>query len=235
MPMSRILVITPTYNERENLPELAKQIFDLAIPGLELLVVDDNSPDGTGEVADELKALYPAHVIHRSKKEGLGPAYIEGMRWAIQNGYELIVQMDCDLSHDPKDIPRFIRASENADVVLGSRYVEGGGTENWSYLRKLISRFGSLYARFILRMPYRDLTGGYKCFHVDILKRLLERNTSSVGYNFQIEMTYYAHRYGAKIVEIPIIFRERTIGKSKFNIGIMIESFLQVIRLRIYG
>ena len=234
MVMSRVLVITPTYNERENLPELVRQVTQLGIPNLELLVIDDNSPDGTGVVADELASKHPVHVIHRKKKEGLGPAYMEGMKWAVAHTYDYIVHMDCDLSHDPKDIPRLLDAAAEADLVIGSRYVQGGGTKNWSYTRQRISRFGSWYARLVLGLPYRDLTGGFKCFQRELLKRLLEQETSSVGYNFQIEMNYRAHNLGARICEVPIIFHERTSGKSKFNIGIMFESFAQLLRLRFH-
>lgn len=233
--MSRILVITPTYNERENLPELVGQLFALNIPQVELLVVDDNSPDGTGEVAVQLAERYPIHVLHRAKKEGIGPAYLEGMHWAIAHEYDVVMQIDCDLSHDPKDVPRLIEALHHADLVLGSRYVAGGGTENWSAIRKSISRLGSIYARMVLSLPYRDLTGGFKCFRADLLQKLLKHSFASSGYNFQIEMNYVAHHLGARIVEVPIIFHERTTGKSKFNIRIMGESFVRVMALRFHA
>lgn len=229
--MSKIWVVVPTYNEKENLPILAEKIFALKIPDLHLMVVDDNSPDGTGRIADELRNKYPITVIHRSEKSGLGKAYVQGFS-SLPPDAEIIIQMDADLSHDPEVIPVMLGRIRDCDVVLGSRYIPGGKTENWDFFRKLISRFGNFYARTILRLPYRDLTGGFKCFRREVLEKIDLPSLSSVGYNFQIETTYAAHKKGFRICEIPITFTERKTGASKFNIGIMLESFWKVLALR---
>ncbi len=241
----RIVVVTPTYNEAQNLPILAEKIFALKIPDLELVIVDDNSPDGTGKIADELAKKYasassaqaPIRVIHRSGKQGLGTAYIAAFKeiLARQNGLELIIQIDADLSHDPAAIPAMLEKIKNCDLVLGSRYIPGGNTENWELIRKLVSRFGNLYARAVLWLPYRDLTGGFKCFRRQILENIDLNSISSAGYNFQIEMTYRAHQKKFRIQELPIIFTERKTGKSKFNLMIMLEAFWKVLLLRLRG
>lgn len=231
----RTLVITPTYNEKENLPVLAERIFALKIPNLTLIVVDDNSPDGTGRVAEELAKKYPARVIHRPGKQGLGTAYAAAFKEIlnITSSQDVnIVQMDADLSHDPAVIPAMLEKIKNCDVILGSRYVKGGKIENWDFLRRMVSWFGNLYARIILGVPYRDLTGGYKCWRREVLEKLDSDSLSSLGYNFQIETTYRAHKLGYKICETPITFRERKTGVSKFNFGIMLEAFWKVLRLR---
>ncbi len=229
--MPKIYVVVPTYNERENLPLLAKKIFALKIPDLHLMIVDDNSPDGTGRIADELRNKHPVTVIHRSEKSGLGKAYVQGFQ-SLPPEAEIVVQMDADLSHDPAVIPEMISKITACDVVLGSRYIPGGKTENWDFFRKMISRFGNFYARTILGLPYRDLTGGFKCFRREVLEKIDLPSLSSVGYNFQIETTYAAHKKGFKICEIPITFTERKTGKSKFNLAITLEAFWKVLMLR---
>lgn len=229
-----IVIVTPTYNEKENLGVLARAVFDLEIPGLKMVVVDDNSPDGTGEVAEEFSKIYPLEIIHRAQKSGLGLAYVFAFKKVIKEyGPDFIAQMDADLSHDPIVIPRFLEAIKNCDLVLGSRYILGGRVENWGFLRKLISRFGNTYARLVLRLPYRDLTGGFKCFRREVLENMDLDSLSSVGYNFQIETTYKAHQMGYKIIEVPIVFTERKFGSSKFNLKIILESFFKVLLLKL--
>lgn len=231
-----IVVITPTYNEKENLGALARAVFSLGIPGLKMVVVDDNSPDGTGKLAEELSKIYPLQVIHRAQKSGLGSAYVFAFKKILhEDKPDFILQMDADLSHDSAVLPRFLEAIKNCDLVLGSRYISGGRIENWEFLRKLISRFGNLYARLILGLPYRDLTGGFKCFRREVLENMDLDSLSSVGYNFQIETTYKAHKRGYKIVEIPITFTERKLGSSKFNLKIILESFFKVLLFRLRG
>ena len=198
-----------------------------------VLVVDDNSPDGTGQLADELAAeLDFVDVLHRPKKEGLGPAYLAAFRHALSNGAELILEMDCDFSHDPKDVPRLLVAAENADLVLGSRYVEGGRVENWGALRRFVSSGGSLYARVMLGVGIRDLTGGFKCFRRAVLEALDIDAVTSTGYAFQIETTYRALRAGFRVVEIPITFADREVGSSKMSKTIFLEAVWKVPVLR---
>ena len=230
----RISIVTPTYNEAQNLPKLAEKIFALNLPDLELIVVDDNSPDGTGKIAEELTKKYPIRVIHRPGKAGLGKAYIAAFEELLKGEHrpEYIIQIDADLSHDPAAIPAMLEKIKNCDLVLGSRYIPGGATENWDPIRKLVSRFGNLYARAVLWLPYRDLTGGFKCFRRNVLENINLNSISSAGYNFQIEMTYRAHRKNFRIREIPITFTERAVGQSKFNPAIMLEAFWKVILLR---
>lgn len=231
--MASVFVITPTYNERNNLEILSKKIFDLKISGLTLVVVDDNSPDGTGAFAEELVKIYPVKVIHREKKMGLGTAYAQAFKEIIiKDKPDYIIQMDTDLSHDASIIPKMLEKITDCDVVLGSRYVPGGKIENWNFFRRMISRWGNIYARFILGLPYKDLTGGFKCFRREVLENIDLNSLSSVGYNFQIETTLAAHKKGYKICEIPITFTERKGGASKFNIGIIFESFWKVLLLR---
>lgn len=232
--MGEVSVVIPTYNERANLELLVKKIFDLKIPNLSLLVVDDNSPDGTGQLAEELAKNYPISVLHRQQKMGLGKAYVDAFQRLLSGSEkpDYIIQMDADLSHDPSVIPEMLEKIKICDLVLGSRYIAGGRTENWDFFRKLISRFGNFYARIILGLPYHDLTGGYKCFKIDVLENIDLDSLSSVGYNFQIETTYRAHQKGYKICEVPISFTERKTGASKFNLGIILESFWKVLLLR---
>ncbi|HET7036061.1 MAG TPA: polyprenol monophosphomannose synthase [Thermomicrobiaceae bacterium] len=228
----RALVVVPTYNEHENLRPLVDAI--LHDPRFDLLVVDDNSPDGTGELAERLSAAMPERVfvLRRSGKLGLGTAYRAGFSWALARDYELICEMDADFSHDPASLPRLVDAAERADLVLGSRYIAGGGTENWSMLRRVISQGGSLYSRLILGLPYRDLTGGFKCFRRRVLERIDLDEVDATGYAFQIEMTYRAAQAGFRIVEVPITFHERRAGKSKMGPGIMLEALLRVWKLK---
>lgn len=232
-----VMIITPTYNEHAALPDLIQRIASLGIPHCTVVVVDDNSPDGTGALADDLAKAYPIHVIHRPRKEGLGKAYVQAFMKLLTLPPETrptyVIQMDADLSHNPADIPRFLEKIESCDVVLGSRYVRGGSIENWDAIRRFISRFGNIYASLALGLPFRDLTSGYKCFRFEVLKELDFMSISSIGYNFQIETTYRAYKKGFRICEIPIIFTERKTGMSKFNIGIILESFWKVLLLRL--
>jgi len=229
----KIYIIIPTYNEKDNIEKLIELIFGLNIPHLFVLVVDDNSPDKTGNIVEGLKSQYNnLDILHRKKKSGIGPAYIAGFRWVLQKGADLIFEMDADLSHNPKHIPEFLQNIEQYDVVLGSRHVPGGGIENWSMFRKLISRFGNIYARTILSLPFQDITGGFKCYRRKVLEDIDLDSLSSVGYNFQIETTYVAYRRGFRIKEIPIIFTDRILGKSKFDKKIIFEAFWKVLLLR---
>ena len=232
MPMPRAVICLPTYNERENLP----RVLDALEPfGVEVLVIDDNSPDGTGDLADRLAADRDwVSVLHRERKEGLGPAYLAGFRRALSGDAEYVLEMDADLSHDPSAVPRLIEACVNgADVALGSRYVEGGGTENWGRGRRLVSAGGSLYARTLLGVDIRDLTGGFKCFRRAVLERIDLEAVTSKGYAFQIELTYRALRAGFRVVEVPIVFVDRTHGKSKMSRTIFLEAVARVPLLRL--
>lgn len=230
--MAKICIVVPTYNEKDTLEQLIARIFELKISGLEVLVVDDNSPDGTGQLAERIKAENSnVAVLHQAKKTGLGRAYQAGFAAAIKSGADYILEMDADLSHDPKQIPALLEAASQADLALGSRYVTGGGVSNWRWFRRFISWFGNIYARAVLGLPYHDLTGGFKCYRRVVLEAIDLANLSSVGYNFQIETTHKAHLAGFKIVEVPIIFVERAGGKSKFSLSIIIESFWKVLLL----
>lgn len=232
MPMPRAVICLPTYNERENLP----RVLDALEPfGVEVLVIDDNSPDGTGDLADRLAADRDwVSVLHRERKEGLGPAYLAGFRRALSGDAEYVLEMDADLSHDPATVPRLIEACVNgADVALGSRYVVGGGTENWGRGRRLVSAGGSLYARTLLGVDIRDLTGGFKCFRRAVLERIDLEAVTSKGYAFQIELTYRALRAGFRVVEVPIVFVDRTHGKSKMSRTIFLEAVARVPLLRL--
>jgi dolichol-phosphate mannosyltransferase len=230
----RACVVLPTYNERENLPEIVPAIL-AASPELDVLIVDDNSPDGTGLAADELAAKSDrVRVLHRAKKEGLGRAYLAGFAEALGRGYGRVLEMDADFSHDPARLPALLEASKEADLVLGSRYVEGGGTVNWGIGRRLLSKGGSLYARTILGLPVRDLTGGFKCFHRRVLESIDLANVSSSGYAFQIELTYRAVRRGFRIKEVPIVFADRRVGKSKMSRRIVLEALLLVWKIRLH-
>jgi dolichol-phosphate mannosyltransferase len=225
-------VCLPTYNEREN---LEKMIRSLEPFGVSVLVIDDNSPDGTGEIADRLAGeLANVSVLHRERKEGLGPAYLAGFRRALADGAELVLEMDCDFSHDPNDVPRLIEACEGgADLVLGSRYVPGGGTANWGLVRRIISWGGSFYARVILGVRIRDLTGGFKCYRRRVLEALDLEAVHSKGYAFQIETTYRTLRQGFRVVEVPIRFADRTEGQSKMSRAIVLEAVTKVPALRL--
>jgi dolichol-phosphate mannosyltransferase len=228
--LPRAVVCLPTYNERENLEPM---LHALGEKGVDVLVIDDNSPDGTGELADRLAAeLDYVDVLHRERKEGLGPAYLAGFRRALSGDAELVLEMDCDFSHDPNDVPRLIAAvAAGADVALGSRYVPGGGVKNWGLLRRVISAGGSLYARVVLGV--RDLTGGFKCYRRSVLETIELDSVHSKGYAFQIETTYRALRAGFEVVEVPITFSDREVGGSKMSKGIVAEAIWKVPRLRL--
>jgi dolichol-phosphate mannosyltransferase len=231
------VIVLPTYNERPNLRHALARIREVAdghgIP-LHTMVVDDHSPDGTGELADELAAQLPdVSVLHRPGKEGLGRAYIDGFRHALAMGAERVFEMDADLSHDASYIPDFLRLIERgADLVLGSRYVRGGGVENWTLPRRVISRGGCLYAQTILGLPYHDLTGGYKCFRREVLEALDLDAVDARGYGFQIELTYRVHQLGFCVVELPIVFVDRKVGESKMTNDIVVEAMKSVWKLR---
>jgi len=226
------VVCLPTYNEREN---LAPMVRALAEKDVRVLVIDDNSPDGTGQLADDLAAeLDYVDVLHRPRKEGLGPAYLAGFRHALEHGAQLVLEMDCDFSHDPADVPRLIAAVEaGADLALGSRYVPGGGVKNWGLLRRIISAGGSFYARLLLGVRVRDLTGGFKCYRRAVLESIDLDAVASKGYAFQIETTYRALRAGFAVVEVPITFADREVGGSKMSKGIVAEAIWKVPGLRL--
>ena len=231
-PQRKTLIIVPTYNELENLPELVSQIF-MQVPHTHILVVDDNSPDGTGALADSLAAADPrVHVMHRAGKLGLGTAYIGGFKWALERDYERVFEMDADFSHQPKYLPTFLERAEEADLVLGCRYMKGGGTEDWTFTRRMISKGGNLYARAVMGLRFKDLTGGFKCFRREVLETLDLDAVKSKGYAFQIELTYRAHLAGFKIAEVPIIFPDRKLGQSKMSGRIVREAMLNVVKLR---
>ncbi len=229
----RVLIITPTYNERENLETFAGQVFAVA-PEVNLLVVDDASPDGTGQIADSMAAGDPrVNVMHRPGKLGLGSAYLQGFAWALGRDYDVVFEMDTDLSHDPKYIPDFLRAIEaGADVVIGSRNIPGGGVEGWGVGRHLISKGGSLYSRTILGLGVRDLTSGFKAFTRRALERIDLGSVRSNGYSFQIELTYRAMLRGIKVAEVPILFVDRRAGRSKMSRKIFAEAVAMVWKLR---
>ncbi len=231
--MNPALVCIPTYNERENVEAITSAVL-AADPRVDVLIIDDNSPDGTGAIADQLAARDGrVHVLHREKKEGLGRAYLAAFRWGLAAGYPLLVEMDADFSHDPRYLPALLDAAKDADLVLGSRYVSGGGTVNWGVGRKAISRGGSLYARTILGIDVRDLTGGFKCFHREVLEALDLDAVRSSGYAFQIELTYRALKKGFRVKEIPIVFEDRRVGQSKMSRKIFAEALLMVWKLRL--
>ena len=229
--MHQTLVIVPTYNERENLPPLAAHLLRLPTP-VDLLVVDDNSPDGTGQIADELAARHPEiHVLHRSEKNGLGRAYCAGFAWALQREYEFIMEMDGDFSHNPEDIPNFLEAAKTADLVVGSRYANGIRVINWPLSRLLLSMSAARYVRLITGMPISDPTGGFKCFRRHALRLINLEAVRSNGYSFQIEMTHKIWRQGLTVAEVPIIFTDRFQGSSKMSRKIVWEALFMVWRL----
>ncbi len=231
----RALICLPTYNERENLGPIAVAIL-AATPEVDVLVIDDGSPDGTGQLADELAAREPrVHVLHRTKKEGLGRAYLAGFAWALARDYALVLEMDADFSHDPKYLPAMLAKAGEADLVLGSRYVPGGGTVNWGLGRKILSRGGSLYARTILGVRVRDLTGGFKCFRREVLEAIDLATVECSGYAFQIELTYRALLKGFRVAEIPIVFADRRVGQSKMSRRIVLEAIAKVWSIRVGG
>jgi dolichol-phosphate mannosyltransferase len=232
MPLAWLIL--PTYNEAENIEPIVRAARDQLRPGDRILVVDDNSPDGTGAIADRLATeIDGLEVLHRPGKQGLGRAYLAGFEHALAGGADMVLEMDSDFSHDPADLPRLIAAAEaGADLVLGSRYVSGGAVTDWGLLRRLLSRGGSWYARRILRVPIRDLTGGFKCFRRPVLEHLDLESVHADGYGFQIELTYRAVKAGFRVVEIPITFRDRRVGESKMNARIALEAVWKVPALR---
>jgi dolichol-phosphate mannosyltransferase len=230
----RATVCLPTYNESENLEAMLRALGAALPEGGRVLVVDDNSPDGTGELADRLAAeLDFVDVLHRERKEGLGPAYLAGFRRALADGADLVLEMDCDFSHDPTDVPRLISAAEDADLVLGSRYVPGGRIPSWGPLRRFVSRGGCLYAQILLGLRVRDLTGGFKCYRRAVLERIDLDAIRSKGYAFQIEGTYRALRAGFRVIEVPITFVDREEGGSKMSQAIVLEAIWKVPLLRL--
>ncbi len=233
----RLAICLPTYNERANVEPVVRRLGDvLADEDLDarVLVVDDGSPDGTGAAADALARELPwLDVLHRPEKRGLGPAYLAGFRRLLAQGAALVVQMDCDLSHDPVDVPRLVAATEEADVAVGSRYVAGGGIRNWGVVRRGLSRFGTQYARALLGVPVRDLTSGFKCYRREVLEAIRLDEIGSKGYAFQIETTYRALRAGFRVVEVPIVFSDREAGGSKMSRTIVVEAAVKVPALRL--
>ena len=228
-------LVLPTYNEAGNLESLVEAARAKLPSSAQVLVVDDSSPDGTGEIADRLAERHEnVRVLHRARKEGLGPAYIAGFREALAGGAGLVLEMDSDFSHDPAYLPRLLEAAKRADLVLGSRYVPGGGVSDWGPLRRAISRGGSTYARLVLGVDVRDLTGGFKCFRREVLEAIDLDGISTRGYAFQVEMTYRAIRLGFKVVEVPIVFRERRVGTSKMDLAIVAEAVWRLPLLRRY-
>jgi dolichol-phosphate mannosyltransferase len=229
----RACVCLPTYDERENLEPMLRALGEVLGPDDRVLVIDDNSPDGTGAIADRLASELPyVAVLHRERKEGLGPAYLAGFRRALADGAELVLEMDCDFSHRPADVPRLIEAAGEADVVLGSRYVPGGSVGNWGLGRRVVSRGGSLYAQVLLGVSIRDLTGGFKCYRRAVLERIDLDAIHTRGYAFQIETTYRALRAGFRVVEVPIAFVDREVGGSKMSRAIVVEAVWRVPALR---
>ena len=233
--MPRAVLCLPTYNERENLEQMIEALGGVLDTTVDrVLVIDDSSPDGTGEIADRLASEQPwVSVLHRETKEGIGPAYIAGFQRALSEGAELVLEMDCDFSHDPADVPRLIAAAADADLVLGSRYAPGGGTANWGLLRRIVSRGGCLYAQVILGLGVRDLTGGFKCFRREALESIDLDALSAHGYAFQIEATYRVKRAGLRVQEVPITFVERRAGASKMTGSIVAEAMWRVPVLRL--
>ena len=238
MSDSRFLLCLPTYDERENLQAMVEALGAVRertpVPG-DVLVIDDSSPDGTGALADALAADRPwLHVLHRPLKEGLGRAYLAGFRWALERDYDYVLEMDCDFSHDPEAVPSLLEAAiAGADLVLGSRYCPGGGVRDWGLGRRVISAGGCLYARTILGLRVRDLTGGFKCFRRTVLERVPLADVDAQGYMFQIEMTYRAIREGFRVVEVPITFADRRLGGSKMSRRIVLEAVRRVPELRL--
>jgi len=228
-------LVLPTYNEAENVEPLVEAARAKLPPTAQVLIVDDSSPDGTGEIADRLAGRHEnVQVLHRPRKEGLGPAYIAGFRYALERGAGFVLEMDADFSHDPAYLPRLLDAAKRADLVLGSRYVPGGGVSDWGPLRRAVSRGGSSYARRVLGVEVRDLTGGFKCFRREVLEAIDLDQISTRGYAFQVEMTYRAIRLGFKVVEVPIVFRERRVGTSKMDLAIVAEAVWRLPLLRRY-
>ena len=231
--MAKSLLVIPTYNEKDNVEEIVEAVLHVA-PSMEILIVDDNSPDGTGHIADEMAQRdHRISVLHREEKSGLGSAYIAGFKYALQREYDYIFEMDADFSHDPKYLPHFLEKIQEYDLVLGSRYIRGVNVVNWPMSRLLLSYFANVYARIITGLPVRDTTGGFKCFRRIVLEQIDLDAVQSDGYSFQIEMTFKAWKKGFRICEIPIIFVDRLVGSSKMSKRIVREAIVMVWRLRI--
>jgi dolichol-phosphate mannosyltransferase len=231
----RAVVCLPTYDEAENVGPITAAIL-AAAPEVDVLVIDDDSPDGTGRIADGIAAREPrVKVLHRTAKEGLGKAYLAGFAWALERGYDLVLEMDADFSHSPAHLPALLAKAAEVDLVLGSRYVPGGGTRNWGLSRRILSRGGSLYARTILGLRVRDLTGGFKCFRREVLEAIDLATVSCTGYAFQIELTYRAVRRGFRVAEVPIVFEDRRVGHSKMSRRIVLEALRKVWAIRFSG
>ena len=229
-PLTRVVVLVPTYNERENLPLITARVRR-AVPAVDLLVLDDASPDGTGDVADELAEADPqVRVLHRQGKEGLGRAYLAGFAWARDRGYDAVVELDADGSHRPEDLPRLLAAAADADVVIGSRWVRGGSVVNWPFHRKLISLAGNAYTQVMLGIRVKDATGGFRVYRTSVLEQLDLHTVDSVGYGFQVDMTWRAVSRGLTVVEVPIEFHERELGVSKMSRAIVVEAMVSVTR-----
>jgi dolichol-phosphate mannosyltransferase len=228
----KTLIIIPTYNEYENLPPLLEAIFSY-VPQTDILIVDDNSPDGTGELADKIALTDTrVHTLHRVGKLGLGTAYVAGFKYAITQNYDAAFEMDADFSHDPQYLPNFLKAIENADLVIGSRYIPGGATPNWSIIRRFISGGGNIFARIVLGMPIHDCTAGFRCYRRKVLESIDLDSVESQGYGFQVELAYRVMKQGFRIVETPIVFMDRRVGKSKMSRKIVLEAFTYVLRTR---
>lgn len=234
MPTNKkTLIIIPTYNERENIVLLIPEIKKW-LPATHILVVDDSSPDGTSQCVKDLsQKIENINILDRKKKEGLGKAYISGFKWALERDYDLVFEMDADFSHDPKYLPDFIKTSEEADLVIGSRYISGVNVVDWPMSRLLISYFGNMFARIVAGIPVRDCTGGFKCFRSDVLRNINLNKVASSGYSFQVEVNYYVWRKGFTIREIPIIFTDRKLGVSKMSTQIVREAFALLWKLRL--
>jgi len=233
--LGSVAVVIPTYNERDNLEPIVSRVR-AAVPAADVLVVDDNSPDGTGEIADKLAASDASvHVLHRQGKSGLGAAYIAGFGWALENGYDVLVEMDADGSHDPLDLPRMLTALESADLVIGSRYVPGGTVVNWPKSREVLSRGGNSYVRMMLGIAVRDATGGYRAYRAQTLRRMGLDEVSSQGYCFQVDLTLRTIRAGCTVAEVPITFTERARGASKMSRAIVAEAFWRVAQWGVAG
>jgi dolichol-phosphate mannosyltransferase len=229
-----IVIVLPTYNERTNLEALVPAISQYLVA--DVLIVDDNSPDGTGELADQLSCEHGhVHVLHRSKKEGLGPAYLAGFQWALQRGYGLIVEMDCDFSHAPWDLPRLVHRGRTTDLVIGSRYVAGGGTENWNARRRFVSRCGNAYVSLFLGSTVHDWTGGFRCYRRELLARMNLATVRAKGYIFQVELAWRALQLGAAVKELPIRFCDRIEGQSKLGWGTIVEALMEVPKMYLWG
>ena len=234
VPLKSLIAI-PTYNERDNIVTLIADVL-AAAPTTDILIIDDNSPDGTGQIVDDIAARNPqVHALHRPGKLGLGTAYVRGFQYAIEQGYDLVFEMDADFSHDPKYLPSFFEAAKEADLVIGSRYIAGGGVPNWAPLRRFISGGGNIFARFLLGIPVHDCTGGYRCYRVAALRTLNLDAIHAQGYAFQVEMVYNFWKSGYRVREVPIIFLDRRVGKSKMSRRIFVEAFLWVVRARFTG